>query len=142
MLRISDRFSKLVPHLQMTEFDILANGDEQLQADWFRDCMIMAFSHPAYTGFQTWGFWERTVVRKEAMPWKADWSERPLAKVWKTWVGDYWDSKLSSKTDTVGNMGFRGYHGIYTVAVETPMGRCVTEALLDPGHLEITVTVP
>lgn len=142
ILRISDRFSMLVPRLQITEFDILANGDEQLQADWFRDCMIMAFSHPAYTGFQTWGFWERTVVRKEAMPWKADWSERPLAKVWKTWVGDYWHSKVDGKADPSGQLKFRGYHGRYTIAVKTPMGRRVTEARLDPEHREIIITAP
>lgn len=142
MLRISDRFAKLVPKLQITEFDILANGDEKLQADWFRDCMIMAFSHPAYTGFQTWGFTERTVLRKEAMPWKADWSERPLANVWKTWVGDYWHSEVQGKTDAAGQLKFRGYHGRYTVAVETPAGRRVTEVLLNPSHLETTITLP
>jgi GH35 family endo-1,4-beta-xylanase len=142
MLRISDRFAALVPKLQVTEFDILANGDEQLQTDWFRDCMIMAFSHPAYTGFQTWGFTERTVLRKEAMPWKADWSERPLAMVWKTWVGDYWHSKVHGKTDAAGQFKFRGYHGRYTVAAETSAGRRVTEMLLNPTCLETTITVP
>lgn len=142
MLRISDRFAKLVPKLQITEFDILANGDEQLQADWFRDCMIMAFSHPAYTGFQTWGFTERTVLRKEAMPWKADWSERPLANVWKTWVGGYWHSKVRGKTDAAGQFKFRGYHGRYTVAVETAAGRHVSDALLNPSRLASTITLP
>jgi GH35 family endo-1,4-beta-xylanase len=142
MLRISDRFSKLVPKLQITEFDILANGDETLQADWFRDCMIMAFSHPAYTGFQTWGFTERTVLRKEAMPWKADWSERPLANVWKTWVGGYWHSGVRGKTDAAGQFKFRGYHGRYTVAVETTAGRRVTEVLLKPTQLETTIILP
>jgi endo-1,4-beta-xylanase len=142
MLRISDRFAKLVPKLQITEFDILANGDESLQADWFRDCMIMAFSHPAYTGFQTWGFTERTVLRKEAMPWKADWSERPLAGVWKTWVGDYWHSKVRGNTDAAGQFKFRGYHGRYTVAVETAAGRRVSEVLLNPNQLEAVITLP
>jgi GH35 family endo-1,4-beta-xylanase len=142
MLRISDRFAKLVPKLQITEFDILANGDEKLQADWFRDCMIMAFSHPAYTGFQTWGFTERTVLRKEAMPWKADWSERPLANVWKNWVGGYWHSQVQGKTDAAGQLKFRGYHGRYTLAVETPAGRRVSEVLLNSKHLEITITLP
>lgn len=142
MLRISDRFAKLVPKLQITEFDILANGDEKLQADWFRDCMIMAFSHPAYTGFQTWGFSERTVLRKEAMPWKADWSERPLVSIWKNWVGGYWHTQVQGKTDPSGQLKFRGYHGRYTVAVETAAGRRVSQVLLNPTHLETTVTLP
>lgn len=133
MLRVSDRFAKLVPRLQITEFDILANGDERLQADWFRDCLIMAFSHEAYTGFQTWGFWERTVVRKEAMPWKADWSERPLAKVWKTWIGDYWDTRASGSSDAAGKFTFRGYRGRYSVIVGTPDGQKHAEFVLGRG---------
>ena len=142
MLRISDRFAALVPKLQITEFDIMANGDEQLQADWFRDCMIMAFSHPAYTGFQTWGFSERTVLRKEAMPWKADWSARRLANVWKTWVGKYWHSKVKGTTDAEGVFTFRGYHGRYTVAIETQLGRRVCEVLLNPDQRATTLVFP
>lgn len=142
MLRISDRFAAIVPRLQITEFDIIANGDEQLQADWFRDCLIMAFSHPAYTGFQTWGFTERTVVRKEAMPWKADWSERRLAGVWKTWVGKYWHTGLAGTTGETGEFRFRGYHGRYTVAVETPEGRRVGELFLDTGRRQGVIRFP
>ena len=142
MLRISDRFAALVPRLQITEFDIMANGDEQLQADWFRDCLIMAFSHPAYTGFQTWGFTERTVLRKEAMPWKADWSERRLANVWKTWIGKYWHSKVNGTTNGEGQFDFRGYHGRYTLTIETPAGRRVSEVLLNPDQRATTLVFP
>lgn len=142
MLRISDRFASIVPRLQITEFDILANGDEKLQADWFRDCLIMAFSHPAYTGFQTWGFTERTVVRKEAMPWKADWSELPLAGVWKTWVGKYWHTALAGTTDDRGECVFRGYHGRYTVAVEAPSGRRVVDLFLHAGQRQGIIVLP
>lgn len=139
MLRVSDRFAALVPRLQVTEFDIMANGDEALQADWLRDCLIMAFSHPAYTGFQLWGFWEPTVVRKEAMPWKADWSERAHARVWKTWVGEYWRSQSSGLTDEGGRFRFRGYHGRYTVGVDLPGKRCFTEVVLNAGSNKATV---
>ena len=42
--------------IQITELDINVS-DEKLQADYLRDFMTMAFSHPAVRGITFWGFW-------------------------------------------------------------------------------------
>ncbi len=83
LLRNSDRFAALVPALQLTEFDVNTDGDEQLAADFTRDLLITCFSHPAYTGFVMWGFWEGAHWKPETALWRKDWSEKPNARVWR-----------------------------------------------------------
>lgn len=118
MLRISDRFAALVPNLELTEFDINTNGDEALQADWLRDTLIMAYSHPAYTGVMLWVFWEGAGWKPETALWRTDWSEKPNAKVWGDLVCNRWRSKAVGKTDADGHFAARGHRGQYEVTVE------------------------
>ncbi|MDB6120651.1 MAG: hypothetical protein JWO08_4432 [Verrucomicrobiaceae bacterium] len=117
MLRISDQFAKLVPHLQITEYDITANGDEKLAADFTRDILITAFSHPAYTGFVMWGFWEGSHWKPETALWRKDWSPKPAAEVWKHWVTETWRTDETLKTDAEGKASVRGFFGRYDVTV-------------------------
>ncbi len=118
MLRISDRFAALVPNLELTEFDVKTNGDEQLEADWLRDTLIMAYSHPAYTGVMLWVFWEGGGWKPECALWRKDWSEKPNAKVWRDLVGKQWRTKADGSTDAMGRFTTRGHRGLYEVSVE------------------------
>lgn len=126
MLRISDRFAKLVPNLEITEFDVITNGDEELQADWLRDCLIMAYSHQAYSGFMLWVFWEGAGWKPEAALWRKDWSEKPNAKVWRDLVWNRWATKADGATDGKGAWSARGHEGLYEITVEKDGKRTVT----------------
>ncbi len=125
MLRISDRFAALVPKLEITEFDVNTNGDEELQADWLRDCLIMSYSHPAYRAFILWVFWEGTGYKPELALWRSDWSEKPNAKVWRELVDEQWRTKATGVTDAEGTFHTRGHRGLYQISVEVD-GRVVT----------------
>lgn len=125
LLRISDRFAALVPHLEITEFDVNTNGDEELQADWLRDCLIMAYSHPAYRAFMLWVFWEGTGYKPELALWRTDWSEKPSGKVWRELVNERWHTKAVGITDRTGTFTTQGYRGTYEITVEAN-GRKVT----------------
>lgn len=118
MLRVSDRFASLVPNLELTEFDINTNGDEQLQADWLRDTLIMAYSHPAYTGVILWVFWEGAGWKPECALWRKDWSEKPNAQAWRDLVGKLWHTRASGVTDAAGQFSARGHRGLYEVTVK------------------------
>lgn len=118
MLRVSDRFAALVPNLVLTEFDVNTNGDEPLQADWLRDTLIMAYSHPAYTGMMLWVFWEGIGWKPDCALWRKDWSEKPNAKVWRDLVWNQWHTEVSGSTDVVGQLTTRGHRGLYEVSVE------------------------
>lgn len=118
MLRISDRFAALVPKLELTEFDVETNGDEQLQADWLRDTLIMAYSHPAYTGMMLWVFHEGTGWKPGLALWRKDWTEKPNAAVWRDLVCKLWRTKTSGSTDAAGIYSTCGHRGLYEVTVE------------------------
>lgn len=118
MLRISDRFAALVPNLELTEFDVNTNGDEQLQADWLRDTLIMAYSHPAYTGVMLWVFWEGAGWKPETALWRKDWSEKPNATAWRDLVCKLWRTMAGGSTDTSGVFTTRGHRGLYEVTVD------------------------
>ena len=118
MLRVSDRFASLVPNLELTEFDVNTNGDEELQADWLRDILITCYSHPAYTGVMLWVFWEGAGWKPECALWRQDWSEKPNAKVWRDLVWNQWRTKTGGKTDAQGVFTARGHRGLYEVTVE------------------------
>ena len=118
MLRISDRFAALVPNLELTEFDVTTNGDEQLQADWLRDTLIMAYSHPAYTGVMLWVFYEGAGWKPETALWRKDWSEKPNATAWRDLVCRLWRTKAEGSTDAGGVFKTHGHRGLYEVTIE------------------------
>src|SRR5690606_28268097 len=59
MWEILQRYATAFPEakFRITEFDHNTE-DEQLQADFLRDFLTLAFSHPQMVGVQLWGFWE------------------------------------------------------------------------------------
>ena len=144
MLRISDRFASLVPNLELTEFDVITNGEEQLQADWLRDVLIMAYSHPAYSGVMLWVFWEGAGWKPEAALWRADWSEKPNANAWRDLVCNKWRTQAAGKTDASGRCNVRGHRGRYEVTV-TSGDRTVTQSF-DTEHgsglLRVVLSAP
>jgi GH35 family endo-1,4-beta-xylanase len=117
LLKNSDRFAALVPALEITEFDVNTNGDEALAADFTRDLLITCFSHPAYTGFVMWGFWEGAHWKPETALWRKDWSEKPSAKVWKEWVCGKWKTDAAAKCDKDGKATLSAFYGRYEITV-------------------------
>jgi len=116
VLKGLDRFAKLGLALEITEHDI--NGtDEQLQADYTRDYMTLAFSHPAVTGFLSWGFWAGQHWRPDAAYFRKDWSIKPAGKVWIELVTNKWWSRVSGETDAQGAYNNRCFLGDYEIIV-------------------------
>jgi len=145
ILAVLDRYEKEF-HLSVrfTEFDVWTR-DEELQADYTRDFLILAFSHPSVVGVQLWGFWERAHWRPSAAMYRADWSEKPNAKVYKSLVLDQWRTRLKGTTDASGAFAGRGYYGEYVVTVEAGGHRMEQRFTLAPdaGPIrEVVVIVP
>jgi GH35 family endo-1,4-beta-xylanase len=141
MMRVSDRFAALVPRLQLTEFDVVTDGDEQLQADYLRDCLIMAFGHEAYTGFVMWGFWERAHWKPDAALFREDFEAKPAGRVWQEWVGEKWRTRWSGKSEGDGSVSFRGFKGRYVVTVRLDGRVSRHEVVLDDAGREGRVVV-
>ena len=115
LLAITDRYAAIVPRQSITEYDIVTNEDEQLAADYTRDVLIATFSHPAYTSFLLWGFWEGSHWKPEAASWNKDWTIRPRGAVIEEWITKHWHTKLTAKTNAQGQLTFRGFPGWYEV---------------------------
>jgi GH35 family endo-1,4-beta-xylanase len=113
VLRVTDRFAQVAPRQVITEFDVITTADEELAADYTRDLLITCFSHPAYSGFLWWGFWERAHWRPEAASWNRDWTPRGRAAVFDEWIGGKWRTEATVTTDDKGIARWRGFPGWY-----------------------------
>lgn len=118
LLAVTDQFAKIVPHQSITEYDIVTTEDEELAADYTRDVLIAVFSHPAYTSFLLWGFWEGSHWKAEAASWSKDWSIRPRGEVLEEWIGRKWHTEVTLKTDAKGKVSWRGFPGLYEVTAK------------------------
>lgn len=117
VLATLDVYATLKLPIRFTEFDV-DTDDEELQADYTRDFLILAYSHPSVVGVQHWGFWERAHWRPRAALLRADWSEKPAAKVYRALVLSQWRTRLQGAVGATGKVGGRGFHGDYQVTVE------------------------
>ncbi len=127
-----ERFAAFVPRLQLTELDVEA-WDDQLQADYQRDVMTMAFSHPAMEGIVMWGFWEGRHWKPDGALWREDWSIKPIGEMWIDQVFDKWWTGERLSTDSHGNAFTRAFHGGYRVEV-TANGKSVSTGTTVTRH--------
>jgi len=116
VLKGLDRFAALGPELEITEHDIDVT-DEQLQADYTRDYMTLAFSNPAVNGFLSWGFWEGQHWRPDGAYFRKDWSIKPAGRVWIDLVMNKWWTRVSGETDARGAYNTRGFLGDYEITI-------------------------
>lgn len=130
LVPVLDRFARLGLPLEITEFDVTTT-DEALQADYTRDFLTVAFSHPAVARITTWGFWEPIHWSPSAAMYRADFSPKPNAVAWRDLVhGDWW-TRERGRTNRAGEFTTRGFLGDYDVRVEVD-GRAV-------GHRRVSM---
>ena len=136
-----DQFAEFGKPLLITEFDI-DTSDEQRQADYMRDFMTAAFSHPAVQGIIMWGFWEGRHWRPDSALFRLDWSVKPCGRVWEQLVFDEWWTDSEITTDGGGRGVVRGFRGDYEVVACAPDGlRKSVRVALPAGGRELTVRV-
>lgn len=140
VLATLDLYAQLKLPIRFTEFDI-ATDDEKLQAEYTRDFLILAFSHPAVVGVQHWGFWQRTHWRPEAAMFRNDWSEKPNARIYRELVLKRWRTRLDGQSDAQGCFQARGFHGDYTVTVELGERRVERTMVLDAATPATTLKI-
>lgn len=108
-----DLFGAEVEHIQITEYDHEI-GDRELQADFLRDYMTMAFSHPQVDAFLMWGFWDGAHWKDNAPLYDADWNLKPSGKAWFDLVyGKWWTNTSNApvNTNASGNANARVFKG-------------------------------
>lgn len=134
LLQVLDRFAAFRLPLAVTEFDFNTD-DEELQAAFMRDMLTVAFSHPAVDSFLFWGFWAKAHWLPKGALFRADWSERPAAGVYRDLVLKRWWTTAEGTTAADGTWMVRGFRGDYAITVD---GKAVTGTI---GTDATTVTV-
>jgi endo-1,4-beta-xylanase len=113
LTRLTD-FGKFGLPLAITEFDVnLPN--EQLQADYLRDFLTIAFSSPNVNSFLMWGFWEGMHWLPDAALYRQDWSIKPNGQAFKDLLFKRWWTNATGKSDATGKYGTRGFMGYYRI---------------------------
>ncbi|MBL0157036.1 MAG: endo-1,4-beta-xylanase [Bryobacterales bacterium] len=116
MLRIIDRFATFNKQIEITEFDF-NSSDEELQAQFTRDLLITAFSHPSMTNFLMWGFWEGQHWLPRGAMVRQDWTTKPNYDVWRELVYTKWWTNELGATGEDGLYALRGFLGDYEIEV-------------------------
>jgi endo-1,4-beta-xylanase len=116
LVPLLDRFARLGLPLEVSEFDVTTT-DEDLQADYTRDFLTVAFSHPAVTRVTTWGFWEPLHWSPSAAMYRADFTPKPNATVWRQLVYRDWWTRAEGRTNDQGTYTTPGFLGDYNVTV-------------------------
>jgi len=114
LMRRLDRFAAFGKELEITEFDI-DTSDEATQADYTRDFLTAAFSHPSVKAFVMWGFWEGSHWRPRGAMLRRDWSRKPNAEAYNDLVFKRWWTNANGKTDRQGTFATRGFLGDYEI---------------------------
>jgi GH35 family endo-1,4-beta-xylanase len=126
--------------IAITEFDV-TTSDEQLQADYLRDYMTMAFSQPAINQFLHWGFWQDSHWRPDAALYRSDFSVKPNGQAYEDLVFGQWWSDLQS-TSREGTVTANVFRGDYEITVQyqgqTYFG---TVSVDDSGTSNLTINV-
>jgi GH35 family endo-1,4-beta-xylanase len=140
ILAALDAYAQLKLPVRITEFDV-DTEDEELQADYTRDFLILAYSHPAVVGVQHWGFWAKAHWRPRSALFRADWSEKPAALVYRDLVLHQWRTRLQGAVGAKGRVAGDGFHGDYRVTVEKDGRRTEQTFSLRPEEPKTLVTV-
>tara|TARA_R100000027_G_scaffold2734_8_gene2692 strand:+ start:9289 stop:11697 length:2409 start_codon:yes stop_codon:yes gene_type:complete len=135
---IIDQFAQKGLTVQLTELTVNI-PDEQTQADYVRDFITIAFSHPATNMVQTWGFWEGYMWEPEAALFRKDWSPKPSALSFKQLVQETFSTEVEGETNDKGNLSFRGFFGTYTLTAEVDGEPTTFTATFGPGALSAEI---
>jgi endo-1,4-beta-xylanase len=138
VLEILDDWAEFGKDLEITEFD-LGCWDDEVHAEYVRDFMIAAFSHPSVKAFIQWGFWEGSHWRSKAggAMFRRDWSKRPAQEAYEDLVLNQWWTDWQGETSDGGTASLRAFYGEHEVTAEATGKRGTATVSLVPGEEQV-----
>ncbi len=127
--------------LAITEFDVNM-FNEQLQAEYLRDFLTVAFSSPKVDSFLMWGFWEPKHWIPNAALYRKDWSIKPNGQAYKDLVLKRWWTNVTGLSNASGQYGTRGFLGNYKVTATLGKKTVTRVVTLGKNSAEFVVTLP
>lgn len=143
VLTVWNDWAKFGKRLEVTEFD-LGCTDDKLHAEYVRDFLTAAFSHPAMQSFIMWGFWEGSHWRANegGAMFRRDWSKRPAQDAYEDLVLHQWWTRAALRTDARGHVALRAFYGRQRVTAAAAGKTVTTTVELVPGPRQsVTLTL-
>ncbi len=140
VLQILDDFAELGLRMSITEYDAQGAAPE-LAADYMRDILICAFSHPAMKNFLMWGFWDGAHWLSDAPIFKKDWTLKPSGEVFIDWVFNKWWTNEIGRTDSLGCFTARAFYGDYEITATAEGIDGYAAVSFDSTGTDVTVTL-
>ena len=139
---IFQRYATAFPDIKfrITEFDH-GTDDELLQADFLRDLLTIAISHPQMQGVQMWGFWEGAHWRTSAALYRMNWDEKPNGAAYRNLVYGQWWTDVSTTSSSTGQVTGRGFSGSYTAEASLNGATASKTFELTPTGSTLTLTL-
>jgi endo-1,4-beta-xylanase len=138
VLAILDDFSQFKLPIEITEFDA-DTQDEDAQADYTRDLLTLAFSHPSVDAIIAWGW--RDFQHPTLAMYRPDWSEKPNHKVWIRLTRHDWWTDTSATTDAAGKTSTHAFFGDYKISVSANGKTVERSASFAPGAAPVAITL-
>ncbi len=142
-----DYVAENLDYLAITEYDYLSKlpdnvEAERIEAEYLRDSLIMAYSHPKMTGFTMWGFYDAPHWRQNAPLYNGSLNPKPALKMWEKYVLDEWVTHEEALTDENGIATIRGHRGEYDITVEAGGRKAATTLVLTKdGENAVTAVI-
>jgi GH35 family endo-1,4-beta-xylanase len=125
--------------LKVTEYTFSC-ADEQLQASFTRDLMILSFSMESMEGFYHWGI--RGGDENSYVAYREDWTPRASYDQMIDLIYNKWWTDEEGRTDKDGTFDFRGYYGAYDITViANGVKKTVSVDLFKGGENTVTVVM-
>lgn len=126
-----DKLGILGLPIWFTELDV-SSVNEHVRGDDLEVMLREAYAHPAVEGIMLWGFWELFMSRDNAHLVDAEGDINEAGKRFLHLKRE-WLTHTHGHIDEGGQFGFRGFHGTYTVEIDTFSKKVMKTFVVDQG---------
>ncbi|MGI9489581.1 MAG: endo-1,4-beta-xylanase [Geminicoccaceae bacterium] len=140
---LSDRLDQLASFnlpLIITAFDMVTT-DEQLQHDFVRDFLTLAFSHPSVDGFVFGRFWEEEGAPARVAMYRLNGTITPIGKVYRELVLSNWWTDIVALSNADGVLASRVFQGDYRISARKDGLSASATLSLGPDGTDISLTL-
>lgn len=140
---LSDRLDQLASFnlpLVVTAFD-MATSDEQLQLDFTRDLLTLAFSHPSVEGFVFAHFWQDDGGVADAAMYRSDGTISPIGKIYRDLVLRQWWTDIVALSNAEGTLTSRVFQGDYMISARKDDQSATATLKLGPDGAKVSLTL-
>jgi endo-1,4-beta-xylanase len=133
-----DMYAKFGHPIHITELHPQSGGKEitggwrtgtwnlETQTEFTEQFVRLCFGHPSVASINWWGFSDRRIWLPGGGLIDEEYRPKPVYEMLYKLFNEEWRTKLSTQSDSKGNIAFRGFYGKYDIKLTTPDGKVKT----------------